>query len=346
VSPLKRKYESWKARNCSDQVAAAVNAKIHTLSSSSSNNQEPNVKYKQKREDVTSPAKRSKQNAQLGSRPRSKEELPCEGCKRDLKSSTAVDVRNTRKDCKGCYCKKDADTDTTSQESEGSMLPIHFGNDMHWDKEPIELYSVKSNRKNGITENEQLRSTLEIARAIIDYSPVSVFLQRLKEKSQAIGNKVASENIKRTLAKPSHVAPRMNSLYSDKSTAGTKTMKPTKQSPVKTIQNKCSPLKTPHSSRSSSDHGGHLLITDQNQQSSTKKSPRRSLRYAYDDGLKRKKNMKRVCYRKNCHCRVQGNVRSTENFPSVVKEKAEAKLEKEVRLVFKVKVKFFNSCFI
>lgn len=274
------------------------------------------MKYKQKVEDITSPAKRSKQNVQLGSRPRIKERLPC-----DLKSSTAVDVKNSGKDCEDCYCKKVADTDSTNsditlQESEGSMPPIHSGRNIHEDKEPVELHSVKSNRRNGITENEQQKSTLEAVCAIIDYSPVSIFLQRLKKRSQAVGVKVAPENIKRTLAQPSHVAP------------------PTKPSPVKTIRNKCSPLKAPHSSRSSSDNNGHGLITDQNQQSTAKKSPPRSLRRAYDEGLKRKKNRKRVCCRKNCHCRVQENVRSTENFPSVVKEKAEAKLVKEVRLVF------------
>jgi hypothetical protein len=288
-------------------MAAAVNAKIYTLSSSSSNSQEPNVKYKQK------PAKRSKQNAQLGS---SKEGLP-----RDLKSSTAVDVKSSGKDCEECYCKTDADTDSTNsdvttQESEGSMPPIHIGRNIHEDKEPVELHSAKSIRKNGIIENEEQRSTLEAVRAIIDYSPVSVFLQRLKERSQAVGDKVAPENIKRTLARPSHVAP------------------PTKPSPVKTIRNKRSPLKTLHSSRSSSDNNGHGLITDQNQQSTAKRSPPSSLRRAYDDDLKRKKNRKRVCSRKNCHCRAQENVRSTGNFPSVVKQKAGAKLGKEVRLVF------------
>jgi hypothetical protein len=320
-------------------VAAAVNAATYTLSSSSSNSQELNVKCKQKVEDITSPAKRSKQNAPTGSRARSKEVLPCEICRYPLKSSTAVDVRNSGKDCEDCYCKKGAgrdrtNSDITSQESEGSMSPLHSGSNIHEHKDPVELHSAKYNRNNGITENKQQRRTLEAAHVIIDYSPESIFLQRLKERSQAVGDLITSENIKRTVAKPSSVTPPKKSLYSDKSTVGTKPMKPTKGSPVKTDLNKSSPLKTPHSSRLPSYHGGHGLISGHNQQGTTKRSPCRSLRRAYNDGLKLKKNRKRVCYRKNCHCRVKENIRPTENFPSVMKEKAEGKLAKEVRLVF------------
>jgi hypothetical protein len=161
-----------------------------------------------------------------------------------------------------------------------------------------------------------------------------MFLKRMKERSQAIGDLIAPENIKRTVAKPSSVTPPKKSLYSDKSTVETKPMKPTKGSPVKTNLKKSSPLKTPHSSRLSSDHGAQVLISGHNQQGTTKRSSCRGLRHAYNDGLKLKKNRKRVCYRKNCHCRVKENIRSTENFPSVTREKAEAKPANEVRLVF------------
>jgi hypothetical protein len=294
-----------------------MNAKTWTLSSSSSNSQESNVKCKHKVEDITSPAKRSKQSTRIGAETRSKEELPCEDSKRHLKSSTAVDVKNNEKVCGKCYCKNAADTDTT--------------NNSHEDKEPVQLHSAKSNRKNGTTENKQQRSVLETARAIIDYSPESVFLKRLKERFQAVGDIVSPENTKRTMTNLSHMAPSKSSLYSDKSTVGTKPMTPTKLSPVKTNRKKCSPLKNPHSSGSSSDHGGHGVINDQNLQGIAKRSPRRSLRRAYDAGLKRKKNKKRVCYRKNCHCRGQENIKSTEDFPSVMKEKAKVKLSKEVR---------------
>jgi hypothetical protein len=314
-------------------VAAAVNAATYTLSSSSSNSQEFNVKCKQRVEDITSPANRSNQNAPNGSRARSKEVLACEICQYPLKSSIAVDVRHSGKDCEDCYCKKDVgrnrtNSDITSQESEGSVSPLHIGSNIHEHEDPVELHSAKYNRNNGITENKQPRRTLEAARVIIDYSPESMFLQRLKERSKAVGDLIAPENKKRT------VTPPKKSLYSDKSTVGTKPMKPTKGSPVKTNLNKSSPLKTPHSSRMPSYHGGHGLISGHNQKGTTKRSPCCSLRCVYNDGLKLKKNRKRVCYRKNCHCRVKENIRSTENFPSVMKEKAEGRLEKEVRLVF------------
>jgi hypothetical protein len=299
-------------------VAAAVNARIYTLSSSSSDNHELNGKYKQKVEDITSPAKRSKQNAQVGSRPRSKEVLPCESCQCPLKATTEVDVRNSGKVCENC--KNDAgrdrtNSDVTSQESEGAMSPLHIGSNIHEDEEPTELHSAKYNRNSEIIENGQQKRTLEAAREIINYSPESVFLQRLKERSQALGDLIALEDIKRTLAEPSSVTP------------------PVKRGPIKTNLDNCSPSKTLHSARPSA-HGGHRLTSDRNQQGTTKRSPQRSMRRTCNDGLKLKKNRKRVCYRKNCHCRVQENIRSTENFPSGMKEKAEAKLAKEVRLVF------------
>ncbi|PNF26474.1 hypothetical protein B7P43_G14851 [Cryptotermes secundus] len=329
VSPLKRKYESWKARNYSGQVAAAVNATAHTLSSSSSNSQELNVKYKQKVEDITSPAKRSKQNVQIESRARIKEVLPCECCKCHLKSSTAIDVRNSGKEYEDCYCKRDAGRDRTnsdisSQESEGSISALHIGSKIH--EEPVELHSVKYNMNTGITENQQ-RRTLEAAHVIIDYSPKSMFLKKLKERSQVVGDFIAPENI-RTPAKLSSVTPPKKSSYSDKSTVGTKLMKPTKVGSVKTNLKKSSPLKTPHSSRLPSDHDGHGLISDHNQQGTTKRSPCRSLRRSCNDELRLRKNRKRVCYRKNCHCHVKEDIRSTENFPSIVKEK-EVKLANE-----------------
>jgi hypothetical protein len=296
-----------------------------------------NAKYKQVMEDITSPAKRSKQNALIAPRPRGKEMQLCESCQSPLKSSTAVDITNSGKGCEDCYCKTFASKDgthsgVTSQESEGSSSPSHIDSDHHIYKQSSELHSPKYNMNDRIADNEQQRRTLEVAHAIIDYSPESVFLRRLKERSQAVGDLIAPANIKTTLTKPSSETPPKKSQYSGRSTIGTNPMKPTKPSPVKTNLEKFSPLKFPSSARSHFGHGSHGLISDGNEQHTTKQAPRHSPRRAYKGEVRLKNNRKRVCYRKHCHCRAQQNLQSRKRFPSDTKENAQGKLAEKVSL--------------
>ena len=319
-SPLKRKYESWKTRNYSGQVAAAVNAALYSLSSSSSDLKELDTKFTQNMEDITSPSKRVKQNSPVVSRPKSKEMQICECCQSQQKS----DLTNNEKVCEDCYCegipsKDTTDSDVTSQDSDGSTCLSHIGSGHHKLQEPAELHSLKCSRNNGIIDNEQKRRTLEPMHTVIDYSPKSVFLRRLKERFRAAGDVIASGKIRRTSAKPRSMTPPKK--------LQTNLTKPTQQS-----QDKFSPLKYPHSVRHSFGHGNHELISNENQQCTIEQSPYCSPRHTYEDDLELKKNRKHVCHKKHCHCCVHQNIQFRKMFPTSTKEKEEAKLVDEVRL--------------
>ena len=323
-SPLKRKYESWKTRNYSGQVAAAVNAALYSLSSSSSDLQELDTKYAQNMEGITSPSKRIKQNSPVVSRPKSKEMQLCECCQRPQKSFITNDLINNERVCEDCYCegtpgKDTTDSDVTSQDSDGSMRLSHAGSGHHKDQEPPELHSSKCSRNNGIIDNEQKRKTLEPLHTIIDYSPKSVFLRRLKERSQAAGDLIAPGKIRKTLTKPSSMTPPKK--------LQTNPTKSTQQS-----QDKSSSLKSPHSVRHRFGHGSHELISNENQQCTTEQPPHCSPRCTHEDDLELKKNRKHICHNKYCHCCVQQNVHFRKRFPTSTKENEEAKLVDEVRL--------------
>ena len=302
-------------------MAAAVNAALYSLSSSSSDVQELDTKYTKNMEDITSPSKRVKKNSPVVSRPKNKEMQLCECCQSPLKSFTTIDLTSNEKVCQDCYCEDTPGKDTTnsevtSQDSDGSMPLSHTGSGHHKDKQPPELHSSKYSMNSGI-DNEQKRRTLEAIHTIIDYSPESVFLRRLKERSRAVGDLIAPGKIRRTLTKPSSVTPPKK--------LQTNPMKSTKQS-----QDKFSPLKSPHSVRHSFGHGNHELISNQNQHCTTEEPPHCSPRCTYEDDLELKENRKHVCHKKHCHCCVQRNIRSRKRVPTGTKEK-EAKLVDEVR---------------
>ncbi|XP_021929722.1 uncharacterized protein LOC110834643 isoform X2 [Zootermopsis nevadensis] len=283
-------------------------------------------------EDITSPAKRSKQSTLIRPRHRGKVMQLCE-C--PVKSSTTFDVKNSGKGSEECYCKTSAGKDgthssVTSQESEGSISPTHTDSDHHICKQSSELHSPKYNMNDGKKDNDQKRRTLESAHAIIDYSPQSIFLQRLKERFQAVGDLVAPANIRTTLAKPRSETSPKKSQYSG-STVQTNRMKPTKPSPDKTNLEKFTPLKFPPSARPHFSHGSHELISDGNKQSTTKQATR-SPRHAYKGEMRQKKNRKRVCFRKKCHCRVQQNIQSKKRSPSATKENAQANPAEKLEL--------------
>jgi len=323
-SPLKRKYESWKTRNYSGQVAAAVNAALYSLSSSSSDLQELDTKYTQNMEDITSPSKRVKQNSPVVSRPKSKEMQLCERCQSPQKSFITSDLTNNEKVCEDCYCegipdKDTTDSDVTSQDSDGYMHLSHTGSGHQKGQEPPELHSSKCSMNHGIIDNEQKRKTLEPLHTVIDYSPKSVFLQRLKERSQAAGDLIVLGKIRKGLTKPSSVTP----------------PKKLQTNPTKSThrsQDKTSPLKSPHSVRHSFGHGSHELICNENRQCTTEQHPHCSPRCTYEDDSELKKNRKHVCHKKHCHCCVQQNIQFRKRFPTSTQENEEAKLVDEVRL--------------
>lgn len=284
-------------------------------------------------EDITSPAKRSKQNTLTAPRPRGKEENHCERCQSPLKSPTAAGITNSGKGCENRYCKtflSKAGTHlgVTSQESKGSSFPSHIDSDHHIYKESSELYSHKYNMNDRTASNEQQRRTLEAVNTLIDYSPESVFLRRLKERSQAAGGLIAPANIRETSGKPSSETPPKKSQCAGKSTVGTNPMEPTKPSPVKTNLGKFSPL----SASSNFGHGRHGLISDGNEQPSTKQAVHHSPRRAYKDEIRLKKNRKRGCYRKHCHCHVQKNTQSRKQISCNRKENTQEKAAEKVSL--------------
>ena len=322
-SPLKRKYEAWKTRNYSGQVAASVNAALYSLSSSSSDLQELDTKYTQTMEDITSPSKRIKQNSPDVSRPISKETQLCE-CQSPQKSCITSDLTDNENVCEDCYCegfpgKDTTDSDVTSQDSDGSMHLSRTGSGHHKGQEPPELHSSKCSRNNGVIDNEQRRKTLEPLRTIIDYSPKSLFLRRMKERSQTAGDLIAPGKIRKTLTKPSSMIP-PKKLQTN----------PTKS--TQCSQDKASPLKSPHSVRHSFGHGSHELISNENQQCTTEQPPHCSPRCTYKEDLELKNNRKHVCHKQHCHCCVQQNIQFSKRFPTSTKENEEAKLVDEVRL--------------
>jgi hypothetical protein len=305
-------------------VAAAVNAALYSLSSGSSDVQEHDTKYTKNVEDITSPSKRIKQNSPVVSRPQNNETQICECCQSPLKSFNTIDLTRNEKVCEDCHSEDirgndTTNSDVTSQDSDGSMPLSHTGSGRHKGKQPLELNSSKYITNRGITDNEQQRSTLEAVHTIIDYSPESVFLRRLKERSQATGDLNALGKIRRTLAKPSTMTP-PKKLQSNP-------IKYTKRS-----QDKFSPLKSPHSVRHSFGHGSHEPISNENQKRTTEQPRNCSPRRTYEDDLELKENRKHVCHKKYCQCHVQRNIQSRKTFPTSTKEKEEAKLGDEVRL--------------
>jgi len=323
-SPLKRKYEAWKTRNYSGQVAAAVNAALYSLSSSSSDLQELDTKYTQNMEDITSPSKRIKQNSPGVSRPKSKEMQLCECCQSPQKSFITSDLTNNEKVCEECYNegtpgKDTTDSDVTSQDGDGSIYLSHTGSGHHKGQELRELHSSKCSGNNGIIDNEQKGKTREPLLTIIDYSPKSIFLRRLKERSQAAGDLIAPGMVRRTLTKPSSMTlPKKLQTNPTKSTQRSK--------------DKSSPLMSPPSVRHSFGHGSHELISDKNQQCATEQPPHCSPRYTYEGDVELKKNRKHVCHMKHCQYCVQQNIQFRKRFPTSTKRNEEAKLVDEVRL--------------
>jgi hypothetical protein len=304
-------------------VAASVNAALYSLSSSSSDLQELDTKYTQTMEDITSPSKRVKQNSPVVSRPISKETQLCESCQSSQKSFIMSDLTDNEKVCEDCYSegfpgKDTTDSDVTSQDSDGSMRLSHTGSGHHKGQEPPELHSSKCSRNNGIIDNEQKRKTLEPLHTIINYSPKSVFLRRMKERSQTADDLIAPGKMRKTLAKPSSMTPPKK--------LQTNPTKSTQQS-----QDKASPLKSPHSVRHSFGHGSHELISNENQ-CTTEQPPHCSPRCTYKEDLELKSNRKRVCNKQHCHYCVQQNIQFRKRFPTSTKENEEVKLIDEVRL--------------
>ena len=275
-------------------------------------------------EDITSPSKRIKQNSPVVSRPKSKEMQLCECCQSPQKSFITSDLTNNEKVCEDCYNegtpgKDTTDSDVTSQDSDGSMLLSHTGSGHHKGQEPRELHSSKCSRNNGIIDNEQKRKTLEPMHTKIDYSPKSVFLQRLKERSQAVGDLIAPGIRRRTLTKLSSVT--LPKKLQTNPTTSTQRSK-----------DKSSPLKSPPSVRHSFGHSSHELISNENQQRSAEHLPHCSPRCTYEGDVELKENRKHVCNKKHCHCCVQQNIQFRRRFPTSPKENEEAKLVDEVRL--------------
>lgn len=274
-------------------------------------------------EDITSPSKRVKQNSPVVSRPKSKETQLCECCQSPRKSFITSDLTNNEKVCEDCYnegipVKDTTDSDVTSQDSDGSMRLSHTGSGHHKGQEPPELHSSKCSRNDGVIDKEQTRKSLESLHTIIDYSPKSVFLQRLKERSQTAGDLIAPGMVRRTLTKPSCMTP----------------PKKLQTNPTKSTQrskDKSSPLKSPPSVRHSFGHGSHEPISSENQQCATEQPPHCSPRCTCEDDLELKKNRKHVCHKKHCHCCVQQNIRFRKRFPTSTKENEETKLVDEVR---------------
>ena len=97
-------------------MAAAVNAALYSLSSSSSDVQELDTKYTKNMEDITSPSKRVKKNSPVVSRPKNKEMQLCECCQRPRKSFTTIDLTSNEKVCQDCYCEDTPGKDTTNSE--------------------------------------------------------------------------------------------------------------------------------------------------------------------------------------------------------------------------------------
>jgi len=310
-----------------------LNATVYDFSSNSSDTQEINAKYLQRKEDITSPARHSKQIAQTVSRLGSREIHFRKSSQSPHKSSTVTDVTNSRKGFEDSYSKRFAGKDrmhshVTPQESEGSTSSPDTGSSHHKDKGASELHSAKYNVNNEIMDSEQHKRILNAAHKIINYSPRSVFLRRLKERSQALGDQITL----RTSSKPCSVTPPKKPLHSCKSTVRTNSMKSMKQNPSKTNLDKFSPLKSPCSARPTLGHGSHELISGGNQECTTEQSPCSSPRRTYKDEMRLKKNGKRVCCKKHCYCHVQQNIQSRKKFPSDTKENAEEKLTKKVRL--------------
>jgi hypothetical protein len=275
-------------------------------------------------EDITSPSKRVKQNSPVVSRPKSKELCICECCQSPQKSEFTIDVTNDEKVCDDSSCedtpvKDTSDSDVTPQDIDGSMRLSRTGSGHHTDQESPERHSSKCSRNSGIIDNEQKRNTLDQLHTVIDYSPKSVFLRRLKERSQAAGDFIVSGKLRRTFAKPSSMTP----------------PKKLQTNPIKCTQrsqDKFSPMKSPHSVRHSFGVGSHELTSNEKQQSITEQPPHRSPRRTYEDDLELKKKMKHVYHKKHSPCSVQQNIQFRKMFPTSTREKEEAKVIDEVRL--------------
>jgi hypothetical protein len=244
----------------------------------------------------------------------------CECCHSPQKSVITTDLVNDEKVCddscsEGIPGKDTTDSDVTSQDSDRSMRLSCTGKD----QESPELHSSKCSRNSGIIDNEQKRKTLDQLHTVIDYSPKSVFLRRLKERSQAAGDFIVPGKLRRTLAKPSSMTP----------------PKKLQTNPIictQRSQDKFNRIKSPHSVRHSYVHGSHELTSDENEQSISEQPPHCIPRRTCEDDLELKKNMKHVCHKKHCHCCVQQNIQFRKMFPTSTREKEEAKVVDEVRL--------------
>ncbi|XP_069683448.1 uncharacterized protein [Periplaneta americana] len=289
-SPLKRKYDAWKARNYSGQVSAALSADIYNCSDSSLDNHDISDDYKQKLEDITSPAKRTRHNAKVLSKPKRKHNKLNKGSQNSFKSSTAIDVTEHAKDCTCCYCKTSKGlhgilSGITSQEEEDETRPDTE------DKETEESHSLPQTFSDSdkSTDSERQRKTLAAAHAIINYSPESIFLRRLKQRSQAVGDLIAPGNIRPLTASPSKKSP-----PSTRRIPNTATYRVPRSSPTQ-----------------GEDRPFHSARPDMVQQTSTKREhPRRS----QTKKVKKKSDRKRACYKKHCYCRVLKNKSKKELF--------------------------------
>jgi hypothetical protein len=301
-----------------------VNAALYSLSSSSSDLQELDAGCTQNVEDITSPLKRVKQNSSVVSKPKSKELCICERYQSPRKSEFTTDLTNDEKvnddsSCEGIPGKDTSDSDVTPQDTDGSVRLSRTGSGHHTDQESPERYSSKCNRNSGIIDNEQKRNTLDQLHTVIDYSPTSVFLRKLKERSQAAGDFIVPGKLRRTLAKPSSMTP----------------PKKLQTNPIKSTlrsQDKFSPIRSLHSVRHSFGDGSHELTSNEKQQSITEQPPHRSPRRTYEDDLELKKNMKHVYRKKHSPCCVQQNIQFRKMFPTSTREKEAAKVIDEVRL--------------
>ena len=319
-STLKRKFESWKARNHSGQLSSAFHRDGCECTPSSDNLE---VELEQR----TSPSKRTRENVLIVSNPRTKKSpKQYKKIRSPNKPSVIVNLARSSSKCPKCnYRKVCASENSGNEDSSTSSVTCICNCKKH-----------RSPRKYSVERDENIcvsKKTLEAAQTMLNYSPESVFLRRLKKKSQMVSNLLSPGNMRKSDALPSYAksakniserkgkisseesSPRDNLGVSDgKVRAGSKAKSPlrnlphrvTIKSPVRDLPSKAlrpnqakSAVKDCFTKSPQRDKYRKLVTAKSSQFGDVGESS------VTTENRGGRKNKKRVCYRKNCYCRVQ-----------------------------------------
>ncbi|KAJ9580233.1 hypothetical protein L9F63_004106 [Diploptera punctata] len=289
-SPLKRKFECWKARNYSGQVSAILHRDMCDSTQNSSDIIDADVQLKENIEEcpVTSPAKRTRHNVLIVSNPRSKSSPKSHS---ELKSSTIINVsKKCQRSKRTCVCGKFRyENETSLKEEESSSSSPSFVCNCSKIKMPTKHFDVK----NGKVHLE--KRTLESAKSMLNYSPESVFLKKLKKRSQTSENLLSPGNIRKSPKALTTYAKSMEALPDELPVPIIKSQK------VKVSPKMSSPVKYAHFDKTDVDA---KVTADISSGPLMAKSPVHSEHSPMTETRNTRKSRKRICYKKNCYCRV------------------------------------------